>query len=40
MHQLSVTSLEQAIAQAETTISLTTFNNYVNRPGFRGGLNS
>lgn len=29
IHQLSVTSLEQAIAQAETTISLTTFNNYV-----------
>ncbi|WP_244157266.1 phage integrase SAM-like domain-containing protein [Phytopseudomonas argentinensis] len=29
MHQLSVTTLEEAIAQAETTISLTTFNNYV-----------
>lgn len=29
MHQLSVSSLEEAIAQAETTISLTTFNNYV-----------
>lgn len=29
IHQLPVTSLEQAIAQATTTISLTTFNNYV-----------
>ena len=29
IHQLPVMSLEQAIAQAETTISLTTFNNYV-----------
>lgn len=29
IHQLSVASLEEAIAQAGTTISLTTFNNYV-----------
>lgn len=29
IHQLSVTSLEQAIAEAKTTISQTTFNNYV-----------
>lgn len=29
LNQLSVASLEEAIAQAETTISLSTFNNYV-----------